>query len=183
MSQLFTTNDNRGTLGTEAWASYSLDAIWRQLASRSTPYLGFPWLTILTASQEKAVHLLSLLSSVPISVYSGKMILFDFGGYLPQYGIPPGLELSMKAFSVWCTISVISQAYTQSTWGESSSSTGWIYNTSSMKILQRGIKTSPSKDSYTPQPDGVMALLSQLETNIAAKIHSHPLHDPPSSSL
>ena len=61
-----------------------------QIASGEAPVMGFPQLLLLTINWYRAVHLLYLLLSVHVNVYSIQNHIFALYKDLPESGLPPG---------------------------------------------------------------------------------------------
>ena len=76
------TKNGGDSLGTEARTGRILHSFLVHPTAISSPVPGFPWLILLVVNQELVVHLLNLLLSVPVVVYSFIRQLFSFGGYI-----------------------------------------------------------------------------------------------------
>ena len=92
-----------GAMSTERCSVQPLHAFLGHLVSRPDPFPG----TLLVVDQDRTLHLLYLMLSVPFGLYSLDRRLFAFCGELPREGLLPVVDLYIDALGVWCTVCAV----------------------------------------------------------------------------
>ena len=67
-------------------------------------------ITLIRVNQDRTVHLLHLLFSVPFGMYSTSRQIFACLGKLPEKGLPLVFKILTEAFAVWRSIPTIPRA-------------------------------------------------------------------------
>ena len=98
-----------GALTTERRTVRGLYSFLSHLVSGVDPVPGFERICLIWVDPDRMLHLMHLLFSVPVGLYSTARRLFDCVGELNEEGLPPLAEIPVEAFAVRRTVRAVPQ--------------------------------------------------------------------------
>ena len=99
-----------GPLSTEKRSGRGIHSFLGHIASGVDTVPGFERVACLQVEPGRTVHLLHLLFSVQVGLYSTAWWILACHGELPSTGLPCVVDITLDAFRLWCSVRTVLRA-------------------------------------------------------------------------